>query len=302
MRIRLGHLAKLFAGQLLFAASGSLSGQQPSFPAPLPTFSAAVDPTPALPPAQPKLDLSTLPQTPTPSSSSDQQPASPPQTQPQTPDDPRSQAQRELKQQESQRMLGVVPAFNSVISGHAVAISPKQKFNLFFHSVIDPFQFVVVGADAGLEQAEDQYPEYHYGAAGFARRYGAAYADDFDGNFFGNALLPSLLHQDPRYFRRGHGTIVRRILYSAATTVITHGDNGKLQPNYSNVAGNFIGGAISNAYYPASDRGFGLTIERGATVTAEGALGSLALEFYPDVAAWWHNRHSRKDASSNAAP
>lgn len=208
--------------------------------------------------------------------------------------DRHAQAQREIKQQESQRMLGIVPAFNEVIGGHAAPLTPRQKFSLFFHGSIDPYQFVIAGLDAGIEQAEDQYPEYHYGFAGYSKRYGAAFADNFDGNFWGNAVLPSLLHQDPRYFRRGHGSVIHRILYSASTTVVAHSDSGRLQPNYSNVLGNFIGGAISNAYYPAADRGFGLTIERGATVTAEGAIGSLAEEFYPDLAAWWHRRHANK--------
>lgn len=234
-------------------------------------------------------------------SSSAQSSSTTPQTQTAAPDT-QTEAQRELKQQESQRMLGVVPAFNEVMNGHAAPLSPKQKFSLFLHGAVDPFQFFIVGVDAGLEQAEDQFPEYHYGAVGFAKRYGAAYADDFDGNFFGNAVLPSLLHQDPRYFRLGHGSVMHRILYAAATTVIAHGDNGKWQPNYSNVIGNFIGGAISNAYYPAADRGFSLTIQRGATVTAEGAIGSFAEEFYPDLAAWWHNRHSPKIVPPAPAP
>lgn len=216
--------------------------------------------------------------------------------------DTRSQSDRELKQQESQRMLGVVPAFNSVISGHAAPLTPKQKFTLYLHSATDPFVFVVTGLDAGYEQATDQFPEYRYGAAGYGKRYGAALADDLDGNFWGNAVLPALLHQDPRYFRLGHGTIVHRILYSAATTVICKGDNGKWQPSYSNIAGNFIGGAISNVYYPPSDRGISLTMERGATVTAEGALGALALEFYPDVAGWWHNRHSKTAQPQASVP
>lgn len=188
-------------------------------------------------------------------------------------------------------MLGVVPAFNVVESGEAAPLTSGQKFDLWFHSSVDPFTFVVAGIDAGIEQAQDEYPEYRQGFVGFAKRYGASYADSVDGNFWGNAVLPSLLHQDPRYFRLGHGSWKRRLWYAAISTVRCKGDDGHWQVNVSNVAGNLIGGAISNAYYPASDRGLGLTISRGFTVTAEGAFGSIALEFYPDAIAFLKRRH-----------
>ena len=126
---------------------------------------------------------------------------------------------------------------------------------------------------------------------------GVAFADNFDGNFWGNAVLPSLLHQDPRYYRLGHGKVMHRILYAASTTVICKGDNGHWQPNISNVTGNLIAGGISNLYYPAADRGVGLTFQRGLTVTATGGLGALAEEFYPDVASYFSRRHARKDAA-----
>lgn len=198
-------------------------------------------------------------------------------------------------------MLGIVPAFNEVIGGKAVPLKPAQKFSLFFHSAFDPYQFGIVALDAGIEQWQGQFPEYHYGAEGYAKRYAAAFTDNFDGNFWGNAVLPSLLHQDPRYYRLGHGNPMYRILYSASTAVICKGDNGKWQPNYSNVAGNIIGGAISNIYYPASDRGIGLTFERGLTVTATGSIGALAEEFYPDAAAYFSRRHARKVAAKATA-
>jgi hypothetical protein len=217
------------------------------------------------------------------------------------PVDAKTQAEQQLKQQESQRMLGVIPAFNEVMGGHAAPLRASQKFDLFLHSAFDPYQFVIVGLDAGIEQAEDQFPEYHYGIQGYSRRYLAAFGDNFDGNLWGNAILPSVLRQDPRYYRLGHGKVMHRILYSASTAVICKGDNGKWQPNVSNVAGNLIGGAISNFYYPAVDRGLGLTFERGLTVTATGTIGSLAEEFYPDVAAYFSRKHARKVAAREAA-
>ena len=205
-----------------------------------------------------------------------------------------------LKTEEKQRLLGIVPAFNSVEGGVAPPLTPGQKFDLWYRSAIDPFTFVVAGIDAGVEQAENSYPEYHQGFEGFAKRYGAAYADSVDGNFWGNAVLPVLLHQDPRYFRLGHGPKKRRLGYALLSTIRCKGDNGKWQPSYSNVGGNLIGGAISNIYYPASDRGVGLTLERGFTVTAEGAFGSVAFEFYPDAIAYLKHRPDRKRALTSA--
>ena len=224
------------------------------------------------------------------STSSSQAPATVSQTVPANSSD-------QLKAEEKQRLLGIVPAFNTVQGGVAAPLTKGQKFDLWFHSSIDPFTFAVAGIDAGIEQAENSYPEYGQGAAGFGKRYGAAYADSVDGNFWGNAVLPSLLHQDPRYFRLGQGPLKKRLWYAIISTVRCKGDNGKWQPSYSNVGGNLIGGALSNIYYPASDRGVGLTLERGFTVTGEGAIGSVAYEFYPDAIAYLKRRH-HKDAGT----
>ena len=228
-----------------------------------------------------------------PAATTGQQTSSPASPQTQTPGQRHAQSEKELSAEEKQRMLGVIPNFNTVMSGEAAPIDAHQKFVLFFKSSVDPFQFVAAGLDAGIEQWQDSYPEYHFGLAGYARRYGASFTDGFDGNFWGNAVLPSVLHQDPRYFRLGHGSFKTRLGYSLISTVRCKGDNGQWQPNYSNVIGNFIGGAISNAYYPASDRGFGLTIERGFSITAEGAIGSLAVEFYPDIIQHLRNHHKK---------
>ena len=196
----------------------------------------------------------------------------------------RETAAEQLKRQEKQRILGVVPNFNTSYVRDAEPLSPSQKLSLAFRSSIDPFIFVAAAADAGISQAENDFPGYGQGAAGYGKRFGASYLDDFDGTMIGNAIFPIILKQDPRYFRMGTGTFKRRLLYSVSTTVWSKNDNGKWGPNYSNVLGNLAAGGISNLYYPSSDRGAGLTIERGLTVTAEGTLGALADEFWPDVA------------------
>jgi len=246
----------------------------------------------------------TLPDAPIPqlqeSSSQQPQPAAPQTQAPQneTPEQRRARAAKELQIEEKQRMFGLVPSFNAVINGNATPLSPGQKFHLFFHGSIDPYQFGIAGIDALIEQAEGSYPEWRGGIGGYSKRFGSSYADGFIGNFFGNAVLPAAFHQDPRYFRLGHGKTMHRVWYALSTTVRAKGDNGHWQFNYSNITGNFIGGAISNIYYPASDRGVGQTIESGATVTAEGAIGTLAVEFYPDIVRHFRNRRNKKAAAA----
>ena len=172
----------------------------------------------------------------------------------------------------------------------AVALSPRQKFRLAFRSATDPVQFVIAAADAGLSQASNDYKGYGQGAEGYFKRWGASYADNFDGAMFGGAVFPVLLHQDPRYFRKGTGTVKSRFFYSVLSTVRCKGDNGRWQPNYSNILGNLAAGGIAQAYYPSTDRGTGLVFSRAFTVTAEGAIGGLVLEFWPDISRHLHHK------------
>ncbi len=214
-----------------------------------------------------------------------QQPGQPPPTAQQ------ERAAEQLKRQEHQRILGVFPNFNTSYISDAVALTPKQKLQLVLRSGVDPVTFAVAAADAGISQWEDDYPGYHQGAEGYFKRWGASYADSFDGALWGNAIFPILLHQDPRYFRKGTGPKKERLWYAIESTVRARGDNGKWQPNYSNVLGNIASGGIANLYYPSTDRGIGLTFERAFTVTAEGVIGSLVVEFWPDISR--HLRHKQ---------
>ncbi len=213
-----------------------------------------------------------------------------------------AEAEAEVKKQEKQRVGGVLPLFNVVISGQTVPLTPKQKFDLSFHTIIDPYTFgLAVVFGGGLGELEDSHTGYGHGPSGLFKRIGASYADNAIGNVIGNAALPVLLHQDPRYYRKGEGSIKSRIIYSALTTFICYGDNGKRQFNTSNVLGNFISGAISNAYYPSDERGISLTLENGALVTAEGMLGAQLLEFSPDFSQYMARVKARKAARKAAA-
>jgi hypothetical protein len=197
---------------------------------------------------------------------------------------PQQKAAEELKRQEQQRIAGVVPNFNVSYNSDAAPLSRKQKLHLAFRTASDPVSFAIAGFDAGISQAENEFPGYGQGWKGYGKRFGASYADNFDGTMLGNAIYPILLKQDPRYFRRGTGSFTSRLLYSISTTVWCKNDNGTHGPNYSNILGNLTAGGISNLYYPASDRGAGLTFQRGLTVTAYGAFGGVFNEFWPDVA------------------
>jgi hypothetical protein len=197
-----------------------------------------------------------------------------------------------LKREERQRILGVVPNFNTVESSDRVPpLSPGQKFHLMYKSSVDPFVFVADAFVAGLGQARNTNPGFGQGAEGYFKRFGAAYLDTADGNLWGNAILPVLLKEDPRYFRLGSGTFTHRFLYSASTTVWCKRDNGKWGPNYANVLGNFISGGISNAYYPAADRGVEQTLDGALTVTAEGVIGAEFIEFWPDISRHLFKKH-----------
>ena len=187
------------------------------------------------------------------------------------------EAEEQLKQQERQRVMGVMATFNTTRNQDALPLSPGQKFRLFFKSSTDPWPFLLAGAVAGIGQADDSYPEWGQGAQGYAKRYGAAYTDAFIGNFFGNAVLPVLLKEDPRYFQKGTGSFTRRVLWAASSTFWCKRDNGKWGPNYANVGGNLIGSAISRAYYPAQYRTVSDTITDGLTVSWKGLLARNSL-------------------------
>lgn len=200
-------------------------------------------------------------------------------------------AEKEVKQQEHQRILGIVPEFNASNLQNAARLSPGEKFHLAFKSVTDPFTFVAAGLDAGINQWQNDFAGYGQGGEGYAKRFGAAYADNFDATILGNAVFPILLHQDPRYFRKGTGSFVSRAIYAGLSTIRCKGDNGKWQPNYSNILGNLAAGGIANLYYPEGDRGAGLTFKRAFTVSFEGAIGAEFYEFWPDISRKLFHKH-----------
>jgi hypothetical protein len=192
---------------------------------------------------------------------------------------PEEVADLQIKDQEEQRVLGFIPNFYVSYVPNAASLTPKHKFELAWKSSIDPVTFLAVGAVAGFGQAGDRWGAYGQGAQGYAKRFGATYADVFLGTYLGSAILPSLLKQDPRYFYQGRGTKRSRILHALASSVICKGDNGHWQPNYSSIVGNLAAGGISNLYYPTNDRnGVGLVFTNALIRIGEMAVANVFQE------------------------
>jgi hypothetical protein len=188
-------------------------------------------------------------------------------------------AQEQLHEEEQQRVFGFVPNYYVTYVPNAAPLNSKQKFNLAWKTTIDPVSFALNAGSAGIEQAANQFSGYGQGAQGYAKRYGASYADFAIGTFIGGAVLPSLLKQDPRYFYKGTGSVHSRVMYAIANAVICKGDNGRWQPNYSSIMGSIAAGGISNLYYPASDRGSTLIFENTLIGIGTTAAANLLQEF-----------------------
>ncbi|MGA2338040.1 MAG: carboxypeptidase-like regulatory domain-containing protein [Terriglobales bacterium] len=188
-------------------------------------------------------------------------------------------AAQQFKAEEQQRVLRFIPNLYVTYEPHPEPLTTGMKFHLAYKSLTSPVFFGRVVGWAGVEQAADTPGQWRQGAEGYGKRVGAGFADATTAGLIGNAILPSLLHQDPRYFYQGAGTKKSRALHAVLATVICKGDNGAWQPNYSAWGGSLISYSISTAYYPSADRnaehvfrGFGIDI--GLHVA-----GSLAQEF-----------------------
>jgi hypothetical protein len=190
-------------------------------------------------------------------------------------------AEAQIKAEEKQRLFAVVPNFYVSYIPNAAPLTSKQKFELAWRTLIDPFTFTLNGAVAGIEQAENEFSGYGQGAAGYGKRYGASYADLVSSTLIGSALLPSLLKQDPRYFYKGTGTTRSRLLYALANSIICKGDNRRWEPNYSYIVGSLAAGGISNLYYPKGDRNrVGFIFESTGIGIGETAIYDIFQEFF----------------------
>ena len=189
-------------------------------------------------------------------------------------------AQEQIKEEEQQRLLGFIPNFYVSYVPDAPPLTSRQKYHLAWRSSIDPITILSSGFFAGIEQAENSYNGFGQGAQGYAKRFGANYADAFIGTMLSGAVLPALMKQDPRYFYKGTGSKRSRALYAIANAVICKGDNGHWQLDYSAITASLAAGGISNLYYPAANRnGVALTFENAGLGFGGSAVQNLFQEF-----------------------
>lgn len=187
-------------------------------------------------------------------------------------------ALEQVKVEEKQRVFGVIPNFYVAYDPNTVPLTTKLKYKLAIRTATDAVSIGAAAFLAGVYQASDNLG-YVQGAKGYGQRFGAAYADGATDIMFGGAILPSILHQDPRYFYQGTGTTKSRVIHAMSSPFWCKNDNGKWGFNYSSIGGDLISGSLSNIYYPPSDRGAGLVF-RGVALTTVGRMAnSLAQEF-----------------------
>jgi hypothetical protein len=181
------------------------------------------------------------------------------------------------------RVFGVLPNYRTANETAVYTpITVKQKFAIGAKDSFDYPLVLLAGALAGLGQLTNQHPAFGQGLAGFGRRLGTGYADQAIGNMMTEAIFPSLLREDPRYFRRGYGSIGSRTWYALTRVMVTRTDSGGTRFNFSEWVGNATGVAISNAYYPDDHTAASASVKLIEQVGTD-AVSQVLKEFWPDV-------------------
>lgn len=194
------------------------------------------------------------------------------------------------------RLFFTLPNFLTLENANRVPpMTAGQKFKVVARSSFDYVQYPWYGFLAGISQAENSEPGYGQGAQGYGKRFGAAMADGTIENFMTSAVLPSVLRQDPRFFQSGHGSFWHRSWYAFSRILLTRGDNGKTQFNYSEVVGSAISSGISTySYHPHEDKTVSNTAKVWGTQVGYDALTYVVKEFWPDI-----RRKLRKQKNDN---
>jgi len=193
------------------------------------------------------------------------------------------------------RILWLIPNFRtSPTLNPYKPIGWKEKFKIARQDSFDQGTVALAAAFAGVSQMTDSNRSFGQGVGGYAHYFGTAYGDFLIGNFMTEAIYPTILHQDPRYFRRGKGSGIRRLGYACSQIFVTHGDSGKLQPNYSELAGNSTAVAISMSYYP-ENRDVGDAVTKLGSQLAVDMVSNVLKEFWPDL----NRKLSKKHAAGN---
>jgi Carboxypeptidase regulatory-like domain len=205
-------------------------------------------------------------------------------------------AAEQIRAEEKQRLLGVIPNFYVSYVKDAAPLTTKQKFSLATHDTLDWTSWIGISATAGIEQANNSFAGYGQGAAGYGKRWAAQFGDGRTSDYLSHAVFASLFHQDPRYFYQGTGTKKSRLIHAVSSSFIARSDSGKTMPNYSYLLGAMSSGALSNAYYPHADRGLSLVFVNSFIGIAGRSGGAVLQEFLGKRL----TKHST--ASANATP
>jgi Carboxypeptidase regulatory-like domain len=188
-------------------------------------------------------------------------------------------AAEQIKAEEKQRLLGIIPNFYVSYVHDPVPLTTKQKYSLASHDTLDWTSFVGISVTAGIEQANNSFAGYGQGAAGYGKRWAAEFGNGRSSDYLSNAVFPSIFHQDPRYFYQGTGTKKSRLYHAVSSAFVTRSDSGNTMPNYSYLLGAMCSGALSNAYYPHADRGLNLVFTNAFVGIAGRAGGNVLQEF-----------------------
>jgi hypothetical protein len=191
--------------------------------------------------------------------------------------------------------FGVLPNYRTAEGSAPYApITTKQKFTIAWNDTVDGPSFVLAAGFSSISQLENSEPSFGQGLKGYAHRYGTGLADQVMGNFLTEATMPVLFHQDPRYFRKGTGSLMGRVGWAVSRSLIARNNNGKWTFNYSEWVGNGIDASIGNAYYP-DDRGLSPTMSRLLTFVGTDTVSQVLKEFWPDVKRKYFHKKSNVD-------
>jgi len=190
-------------------------------------------------------------------------------------------AAEQIRAAEKQRLMGVIPNFYTSYIYDAAPLTWRQKFSFAARGTFDPVAVIGVSFAAGIEQANNSFPGYGQGAAGYSKRFAAKFVDGRSSDFLTHAVFPSVFHQDPRYYYQGSGTVKSRLVHAVSSAFVTRSDSGRTEPNYSYLLGDTSAAALSNLYYPQANRGAHLVFTNAAVGLAGRVGGNLLREFLP---------------------
>jgi hypothetical protein len=185
-------------------------------------------------------------------------------------------------------MFGVLPNYRTADPTQAFrALTPKEKFRIAVHDSFDPPGYGIAAWYTAIYQLENTNPEFGQGMKGYAHRYATTYADQMLGNMMTEGAMPSLLHEDPRYYRRGHGSVPVRFAWALSRIVVTRTDRDTYRFNFSEFLGNSLSAGIANAYYPRN-RTLGDNVGRLETQLMSDSISNCLKEFWPDLKKAFH--------------